>query len=136
MVAMRATRRKRPRRRVISVPANTDLERLADRVAYEGSPEHKDVPSFAGPPRLRADASCCPRHIRDRELVTEWLQSAIRRGATGGPWEGGFPRYVWYENDGTVFEGRLVNQGNGAYKGYPLYEDEWPAGIEELYAGA
>ena len=43
---------------------------------------------------------------------------------------------MWYENDGTVFEGRLVNQGNGAYKGYPLYEDEWPAGIEELYAGA
>lgn len=133
---MRSTRRKRPRRRVISVPANTDLERLAVRVVYEGSPEHKDVPSFAGPPRLRADASCCPRYIRDREIVTEWLRSAIRRGATGGPWEGGFPRYVWYENDGTVFEGRLVNRGQGAYKGYPLYEDEWPGGIEELYGGA
>ena len=69
-------------------------------------------------------------------MVTGWLRSAIRRGATGGPWEGGFPRYVWYESDGTVFEGRLVNRGNGAYKGYPLYQDEWPAGIQGLYGGS
>ena len=43
---------------------------------------------------------------------------------------------MWYENDGTVFEGRLVNRGQGAYKGYPLYAEEWPVGIEELYGGA
>ena len=70
----------------------------------------------------------------DLELVNGWLRSAIRRGATGAPWEGGFPRYVWYQEGGTVFEGRLVNREAGSYKGYPLNEDEWPDGIEKIYA--
>ncbi len=133
---MRATRRRRPRRREISVPPRADLNALACQAAYSGSPEHKDIPSFAGPPRLRADASCCPRKISDQETIQEWLRTAIRRGATGAPWEGGFPRYVSYKDGGTVFEGRLVNRGNGSYKGYPLEEDEWPEGIEALYAEA
>jgi hypothetical protein len=33
-----------------------------------------------------------------------------------------------------VFEARLVNRGSGEYKGYPLESDEWPNGVEELYA--
>jgi hypothetical protein len=33
----------------------------------------------------------------------------------------------------TDFEARLVNRGNGSYKGYPLSADEWPREIEELY---
>lgn len=108
---------------------------LAEQVQYVGSPEHKDVPSFAGPPRLRADASCCPRGLADgQEMITEWLREAIRRGATGTPWEGAFPRYVWYKHEETVFEGRLVNRTTGAYKGYPLERNEWPDGIEEIYA--
>ena len=40
-----------------------------------------------------------------------------REGATGAPWEGGFPRYVWYKHGETVFEGRLVNRETGEYKG-------------------
>ena len=28
-----------------------------------------------------------------------------------------------------VYEGRLVNWGNGEYKGYPLSDDEWPEGL-------
>ena len=133
---MRSPRRKRPRLRVIQVPPGTDLEDLARRAVYIGSPEHKDVPSFAGQPRLRADASCCPREIKDRNLVCRWLRCAIRRGATGGPWEEGFPRYVWYKDGDTVFEGRLVNRGAGSYKGYPLDMDEWPEGIEVIHAAA
>ena len=130
---MRAVQRRRPRKRVIFVPADADLHGLARRATYVGSPEHKDVPGFAGQPRLRADASCCPRESVDRKLVNGWLRSAIRRGATGAPWEGGFPRYVWYKHGDTVFEGRLVNRGIGSYKGYPLGEDEWPFGIEAMY---
>ena len=133
---MRATRRKRPRRRLILVLPEVNLNVLAERVTYVGSAEHKDVPSFAGQPRLRADASCCPRDIVDVELVRGWLCSAIRKGATGTPWEGEFPRYVWYKRDETVFEGRLVNREAGTYKGYPLNEDEWPPGIEVIYAGS
>ena len=118
---------------MISAPPDVDLEGVASRVAYVGSTEHKDIPSFAGQPRLRADASCCPRWIRDPEVVCQWLRAAIRRGATGALWEGGFPRYVWYKERGTVFEGRLVNRGTGSYKGYPLGENEWPDGIDGLY---
>ena len=113
------------------VPPDIDLDSLANRVTYVGSPEHKDIPSFAGRPHPRADASLCPREIRDVEVVTEWLRSAIRQGATGGLWEGGFPRYAWYKHEDTVFEGRLVNRGDGSYKGYPLEPREWPAGIEQ-----
>ena len=131
---MRAPKRRRPRKRTINVPPNADLGKLADRVRYVGSPEHKDFPSFAGRPRLRADASCCPREIRDAEMVNEWLRSAIRRGAISADSSGEFPRYVWHKEEDTVFEARLVNRGNGSYKGYPINEDEWPRGIEQLYA--
>lgn len=133
---MRAPGRYRPRRRKIGVPpATVDLDALAERVRYVGSPEHKNMPSFAGPPRLRADASCCPREMtRNPECINEWLREAFRSGAVGAPWEGEFPRYVWYKYGDTVFEGRLVNRGTGEYKGYSLARDEWPAGIEEAYA--
>ena len=130
---MRAPQRRRPRRRVIHVPSDVDLEGVAGRVKYVGSPEHKDTPSFAGQPRLRADASRCPRWISDPDVVSGWLRDAIRRGATGGFWEGGYPRYVWYKERRTCFEGRLVNRGDGSYKGYQLGDDEWPDGIDELY---
>ena len=59
---------------------------------------------------------------------------AIRAGAVGAPWEGRFPRYVWYKYGAIVLEGRLVNRETGEYKGYPLGREEWPAGIEELHA--
>lgn len=123
---MRSPRRRRPRQRTLDVPSGTDLNALADRVRYTGSPEHKDAPTFAGQPRLRGDASLCPREYNNLDLVTGWLRAAIRAGSTGAPWESGFPRYVWHREQDTVFEARLVNRGNGAYKGYPLERDEWP----------
>ena len=133
---MRTSRRRRPRKRELRAPpATVDLDRLADRVRYVGSPEHKNAPSFAGPPRLRADASCCPREMTaDLKRINEWLRQAIRAGAVGAPWEGRFPRYVWYKYGAIVLEGRLVNRETGEYKGYPLGREEWPAGIEELHA--
>ena len=131
---MRSPRRRRPLRRSAFVPVGTDLAGLADRATYVGSPEHKDVPSFAGPPRLRGDASCCPRDLTaQQDQLRDWLRTAIRRGAVGAPWEGEFPRYVWYKHEDVVFEGRLVNRVQGAYKGYPLFADEWPNGIEGIY---
>lgn len=132
---MRAPRKNRPRKRQIRVQDDCLLDDLAERVWYEGSAEHKDVLSFRGLPELRSDASICPRHISSREQVTEWLRTAIRTGAVGPPWEGDYPRYVWYMTDGTVYEARLTNRGSGAYKGYPLEEAEWPRGIQDLYAG-
>ena len=129
---MRAPRRIRPKRREIHVPPNADLDSVAATVTYVGSPEHKDIPGFAGPPRPRGDASLCPRDIR-QETAEAWLRSAVRKGATSAQWEGGFPRYAWHRQGDTVFEARLVNSGDGSYKGYPLKDDEWPPGIERIY---
>jgi hypothetical protein len=127
---MRAPRRKRPRHREIDIPREVDLEALARPVRYVGSPEHKDAPSFAGQPRPRADATICDRSLihKQREL-TRWLRKAIRLGNVGAPWEGRFPRYVWYRDGDTLYEARLVNRGRGEYKGYALSLDEWPKGI-------
>jgi hypothetical protein len=58
-----------------------------------------------------------------------WLKKAIRSGYVSAHWEGDFPRYVWYREADVVYEGRLVNQGNGQYKGYPLNPWEWPENL-------
>lgn len=129
---MRATKRHRPQPRIIRpVPLDVDLAKIADRARYIGSPEHKDTPSLSGAPRPRANASICDRRLaKDFDIVGTWLKSAILDGLVSGPWEGEFPRYVWYKDGVTVYEGRLVNRDSGEYKGYPLERSEWPDGIE------
>ena len=57
---MRASRRRRPRKREILVPQDVDLEEVASLAAYVGSAERKDIPSYAGQPRRRPDASSLP----------------------------------------------------------------------------
>lgn len=47
-----------------------------------------------------------------------------------GKW---FPALCVVQGWRDCFEGRLVNRGNGSYKGYPLEKDEWPEGVEGLY---
>ncbi len=122
------------------MPAGVDLDAVAEQASYVGSPEHKDVPSPAGPPAFRADASRCPPEIaREWKRITGWLRAAIRQGYTGEFWEGHsppFPRYVWHRREGTVFEGRLVNRELGQYKGYPLERSEWPADFEAIHAAS
>ena len=61
---MRSPRRKRSLRREITKDVDREvLIELARRVVYVGSPEHKDVISFAGQPKLRADASICGKKL-------------------------------------------------------------------------
>ena len=131
---MRAAKRRARLDRALGVPpAGMDLNIVAKNSRYVGSPEHKDAPSFAGHPRPRTDASICDQRLDSVEEITRWLCEAIQKGAFGGLWEGGFPRYVWYKDGDTVYEGRLVNLELGEYKGYPLEHNEWPAGIARLY---
>lgn len=132
---MRAPKRRRPAvRKIGSPPAGTNLEAVANRASYVGSPEHKDVPSFAGHPRPRADASICDRSlVTHRDDITDWLRLAISRGVVSDFWDGEFPRYVWYKEAAIVYEARLVNKTAGTYKGYPLNPGEWPSDIEEYY---
>ena len=129
---MRAPRRKRPlKREVATSHEGIDLDQLAQRVRYVGSPEHKNTPSFAGQPRPRADASICgPELAHEQERVTLWLRGSIRRGAISSLREGDSPRYAWHKEGEIVYEARLVNRAIGAYKGYPLNDTEWPKGLE------
>jgi hypothetical protein len=129
---MRAVKRRRPRiRAILATKPKVDLGVVASRATYVGSPEHKDVASLSGAPRPRADASICDRRLtRDFSMVVNWLKSAILSGQVSAFWEGEFPRYVWYRDGDTVYEGRLVNREIGSYKGYPLERFEWPEGIQ------
>lgn len=129
---MRAPKRHRPQLRKFGVAAGADLVQVAGRVRYIGSSEHKDAPSFAGQPKARADASICDRGITQQQ-AQEWLEKAIRIGSTSEYWEGDFPRYVWFKVGGVAYEARLVNSGNGEYKGWPLSEAEWPADLSNVY---
>jgi hypothetical protein len=124
---MRPPARRRPlRRRLVPAPDGADLGVLAQRASYVGSSEHKSFPSFAGAPRLRADASKCDPALADPDELTRWLRASIVAGRIGAPWEGDFPRYVWHPRNDVVYEARLVNQELGQYKGYPLQADELP----------
>lgn len=128
---MRTPKRRRqlPRKPALDVPLE-HLERCALNVTYVGSPEHKSMPSFAGPPKLRSDASRCPTDLKDAAEITGWLATAIRAGlVSDDPGEGGFPKYVWAFKRSTWFEGRLVNEVQGTYKGYPLADDEVSRGL-------
>lgn len=63
------------------------------------------MPSFAGQPRPRADASICERSLsRSPEEITRILRESIQAGRVGGPWEGDFPRYVWGGIEEMLFE--------------------------------
>lgn len=130
---VRTPRRKRPLPRKFAVDvAQEHLDRCATRASYVGSPEHKSSPSFAGPPKLRSDASKCPTHLRDANEITGWIANAIQQGQVSeDPSLDGFPRYVWaYEQD-TWFEARLVNETQGTYKGYPLSGDQVPRALKQ-----
>src|ERR1700686_1887022 len=125
---MRAPKRRRAKRHsVVKPPAGVDLDRLAERCSYVGSEEHKSSPSFAGRPRLRADASKCDPRLTDAEEITSWLRAGIRAGHVGAPWEGDFPRYVWREVGAVWYEARLTNSALGYYKGYPATANSIPS---------
>jgi len=113
-------------------PEDVNLTSVAERARYIGSPEHKDVPSFAGQPRPRSDASICPRELT-HEQVQGWLRDAILRRAVSPLWEGEFPRYVWFKTGSVAYQGRLVNSGAGEYKGWPIPRSEWPTGLDAIY---
>lgn len=118
---MRAPSRRRPLPRKLGAPPEgTDVTAAAQAAVYVGSAEHKSYPPFAGPPRLRADATRCSPEVSDASVITRWVRSAIAAGQTSALWEGGFPRYAWLDVDGTCFEARQLGPGSGQYKGYSL----------------
>ena len=125
---MRSVKRRRPLSRArAAVPDGVDLDVLAATATYVVSAEHKDYLTEAGPGALRSDASPCPRDV-SRDSAEQWLRRAIAAGHVGAPWSPQpFPQYAWYRTDEVVYEARLTNAEQGAYKGYPLDDFEAPA---------
>ena len=132
---------RRPGQVRVRVRSVAELEDLAERAVYAGSGEHKLVRWWGGLPMGRQlpggrvgrpgkqTTTICPLSSGpDRMRATEWVRAAIRSGQCRF-YESSqnFPKKVWYEADGVVWMGLLVNGGLGEYKGWPVsreYRDE------------
>lgn len=107
---------------------------IVARAAYVGSAEHKDYPSPAGPPRLRADATKCDPALHDKDSfdsLTALLRAAMSSQAVGSPVEGDFPRYVWARRGDRWYEARPTNRESGEYKGYEIRSDQVPGALRD-----
>ena len=131
---MRGRRRNRRKKhqKILPWPEDEDPpEAVAERSSYVGSPEHKGHWSSLFEPRLRSDASKCPKELSDMDELTVALREGIRGGCVGGGFEDGFPRYVWVFLNGELWEARHIRGPVGTYKGYgPLEEVEYPTDPE------
>jgi hypothetical protein len=126
---------------IIGIPAE-ELGAMAERVQYEGSPQHKDTPSEAGAPKPRSgaivvedakargqdapDCVLCPRKWARRfRAATDLLRMGIKLGQIGHPIENGLPKYVWARDPSErdiVYEARRLSPSSNGYKAYPLTE--------------
>lgn len=106
---------------------------VAERAQYVGSAEHKGSWSPLHNPRLRSDASDCPRKLStDPSKNTEHLRRGLLTRCVGRDFEDGFPRYVWVWVDGCLYEARHMRGPVGTYKAYPLELVDMPKDAEGL----
>ena len=101
------------------------LEKLSKRVFYRGSEDHKGMNNCFGFPLTppRKDASVCDNGIT-QPMAQQWLRDAVKRGNIQWTVEKEkHPRYVFGKIDGRFYLARLLNDGKGEYKGYPIQED-------------
>lgn len=119
-MVLRAPRRRRePRRTITPPPGRGEREEICGRVAF--------VRQEYGP--APADLLPFPDSLAAAPLGT--LRSGIRTGFLGGPWQDGFPRYVWQRSGDSVVEFRLTGRSPGEYTGYELHPSEWPEGLAD-----
>ncbi len=120
----------------IRIPLRTpaELAVLAERAVYAGSAEHKLVRWWGGLPMGRQlpgggvgrpgkeTTTICPLAKKsDQVRATGWVKAAIRDGQCRfHESDRNFPKKVWYEAEGKIWMGLLVNDGLGEYKGWPI----------------
>jgi hypothetical protein len=105
---------------------------LAERAAYVGSPEHKDLRWWGGLPKglsprpKKLLTTICPLVTEaDRVRATGLVRSAIAAGQYRFfDGDGGFPSRLWYVEDGQGWEAYCINRSLGDYKGWPVDEEE------------
>lgn len=114
-------RRNKPRvRKVSSPPSGIDLDAVANECRYVGSPYHRTIRIKGINPARGPGKTPCPKDLqKNQDLVEEWLRDAIRLG-NFGEFAQGFPRVVWHEENGRLFEARSSGRGSCEYHGYPL----------------
>ena len=141
MALKKPARRKRPPKgkQILVITAQNRetasvlLNNAAATARYTGSPYHRVRGSKMGSiaDRQWPDASKCdPKWTR--ESATRALKRAIQDCHVSADWVNGFPRMVWYLDEGVLYEARLSNSGLGEYHAYPL-EDvrEWPTDLKK-----
>lgn len=129
---------RKPKQSKIHQRTIEDLRNLAERAVYTGSPEHKVKRWWGGLPQGkqlpggqvgrfgRQNTTICPlTRESERNLATQWIRKAIRaRQCIFLESDKNFPKKVWYEADGRIWMGLLVNDGLGQSKGWPIKEEE------------
>ena len=128
---------RKPRQTTIRVRTTDELEELAERATYVGSPEHKLGRWWGGLPqgrqlpggrvgrRRKQHTTPCPLYRRsDQVRATKWVRNAIRAGQCRFYESDLFPKRIWYEADGEIWIGLRVTDGLGEYKGWPGDEEE------------
>lgn len=127
---MSERRRFNRKRRIIDPPlARDQLNALADRVRYVGSPYHKKNWGDFGltpPTQPRPDKTLCDgARIVEVAVAQRWLQDGARRGLISDDPDNDFPKYIWtVTDDGIVLEARSSGGRAGEYHGYPLFEPD------------
>ncbi len=117
-----------PKRSLHSAVAQLDLDHLAERVRYGGSPQHKRNPGDFGlvpPADPRQDKTLCDEvNIFSREEAQRLLSLGVRRGLVSRQLRNGWPQNVWVVADGVPMEAELENEVLGSYHGYPMLADD------------
>ena len=113
------------KRKIKNPEDGTDLEALAERVRYTGSPAHKKNPgdfNLSPPAEPRDDKTLCDSSgIFQRKQALRLLRSGVSRGLISKQTRSGFPQNIWAVTDeGMPLEAELENKGQGTYHGYPV----------------
>lgn len=103
-----------------------ELQQLANRVRYKGSPFHKRYPADYGFPEAkpRPDKTLCDADAPlSKSQAEELLVAGMLRGMVSVQFRSGWPQNIWSVRKGVVYESQLQNQTLGEYHGYPMVLD-------------
>ncbi len=119
----------RKRRLAEPMLPQSDLNDLATKVQYVGSPYHKRNQGDFGltpPAQPRADKTLCDEAgIVSKAEAERYLVKGVQRGMVSSAGPDGFPKHVWAVTDGgVVLEAKYNNVGPGSYHGYPLFKPD------------
>ena len=126
-----------PKRRIAANVDEQELVKLAARVIYKGSPEHKRFPGSYGltpPTDPRPDKTPCDGvNLTELGVAQELLREGVRRGLVSVQERAGLPQNIWAVSEADVpLEAQLENQGNATYHGYPMQKGDRYSG-DPLY---